>query len=200
MDLPEGEHQYKFCVDGQWTLDPTGVSKPKLKICMIVELLHLLPLHMPIQHSQCNTFLPQAVMTSKTGTVNNVIQVKTTDFEVFDALRIDSEDSADISGTGTLIHQQHLLFLLMWSCVEKPLHTRPFSDLSSSPPGPYQQEAYVTKSEDKIKHPPILPPHLLQVLLNKDTGISVSTGFGDGLHAHFCDKHHSANISQQHAI
>lgn len=41
---------------------------------------------------------PQAVATSKTGTVNNVIQVKRTDFEVFDALRIDSEDSADIAG------------------------------------------------------------------------------------------------------
>ncbi|KAF3850999.1 hypothetical protein F7725_012771 [Dissostichus mawsoni] len=107
VDLPEGEHQYKFSVDGQWTLDPTG-----------------------------------AVTTSKTGTVNNVIQVKTTDFEVFDALRIDSEDTEDIS------------------------------DLSSSPPGPYLQEAYVIKPEDKIKHPPILPPHLLQVLLNKDTSIS----------------------------
>ncbi|XP_035514080.1 5'-AMP-activated protein kinase subunit beta-1-like [Morone saxatilis] len=64
VDLPEGEHQYKFCVDGLWTLDPAG-----------------------------------AVMTSKTGTINNVIQVKRTDFEVFDALRIDSEDSADLSGT-----------------------------------------------------------------------------------------------------
>lgn len=51
-----------------------------------------------------------------------------------------------------------------------------FPDLSSSPPGPYQQDAYVIKPEDKIKHPPILPPHLLQVLLNKDTGVSVSTG------------------------
>lgn len=38
-------------------------------------------------------------MTSKTGTVNNVIQVKRTDFEVFDALRIDSEDTSDLSGT-----------------------------------------------------------------------------------------------------
>uniref|UniRef100_A0A8C5DJA6 5'-AMP-activated protein kinase subunit beta-1-like n=1 Tax=Gouania willdenowi TaxID=441366 RepID=A0A8C5DJA6_GOUWI len=44
--------------------------------------------------------------------------------------------------------------------------------LSSSPPGPYQQETYVIKSEDKFKHPPFLPPHLLQVLLNKDTGVS----------------------------
>ena len=42
-------------------------------------------------------------MTSKTGTVNNVIQVKSSDFEVFDALRIDSEDSADMSGTGAHI-------------------------------------------------------------------------------------------------
>ncbi|XP_029019823.1 5'-AMP-activated protein kinase subunit beta-1b [Betta splendens] len=106
VDLPEGEHQYKFCIDGQWTLDPTG-----------------------------------AVMTSKTGTVNNVIQVKRTDFEVFDALRLDSQDS-DVS------------------------------DLSSSPPGPYQQEAYAARSEDKVRHPPVLPPHLLQVLLNKDTGVS----------------------------
>ncbi|XP_058492271.1 5'-AMP-activated protein kinase subunit beta-1b [Solea solea] len=108
VDLPEGEHQYKFCVDGQWTLDPTG-----------------------------------AVVTAKTGTVNNLIQVKRTDFEVFDALRIDSQDSAaDIA------------------------------DLSSSPPGPYHQDGYVVKPEDKLKHPPILPPHLLQVLLNKDTKVS----------------------------
>uniref|UniRef100_A0A4W5PCD2 Protein kinase, AMP-activated, beta 1 non-catalytic subunit, a n=1 Tax=Hucho hucho TaxID=62062 RepID=A0A4W5PCD2_9TELE len=34
-------------------------------------------------------------------------------------------------------------------------------DLSSSPPG-----------EDKFKSLPILPPHLLQVILNKHTGIS----------------------------
>lgn len=47
-------------------------------------------------------------------------------------------------------------------------------DLSSSPPGPYQQDGYTIKPEDKIKQPPILPPHLLQVLLNKDTGVSVS--------------------------
>ncbi|CAG02505.1 unnamed protein product [Tetraodon nigroviridis] len=107
VDLPEGEHQYKFSVDGHWMLDPNG-----------------------------------AVATSRTGVVNNTIQVKRTDFEVFDALRIDSEDTADVS------------------------------DLSSSPPGPYQQEAYLLRPEDKLKQPPVLPPHLLQVLLNKDTGIS----------------------------
>lgn len=41
-------------------------------------------------------------MTSKTGTVNNVIQVRRTDFEVFDALKVDSQDSADLSGRSTL--------------------------------------------------------------------------------------------------
>lgn len=45
-------------------------------------------------------------------------------------------------------------------------------DLSSSPPGPYGQEMYVFRSEERFKSPPILPPHLLQVILNKDTNIS----------------------------
>uniref|UniRef100_A0A8C6USC5 Protein kinase, AMP-activated, beta 1 non-catalytic subunit, a n=1 Tax=Neogobius melanostomus TaxID=47308 RepID=A0A8C6USC5_9GOBI len=90
VDLPEGEHQYKFYVDGQWTHDPP-------------------------------------VITSQLGTVNNIIQVKKTDFEVFDALMVDSQKCSDMS------------------------------DLSSSPPGPYHQDAYVPK-----------------VILNKDTGISVT--------------------------
>lgn len=64
----------------------------------------------------------------------------------------------------------------MWGFVKKASRDHSFPDLSSSPPGPYQQDAYVIKPDDKIKHPPILPPHLLQVLLNKDTGVSVSTG------------------------
>ncbi|XP_036451360.1 5'-AMP-activated protein kinase subunit beta-1a [Colossoma macropomum] len=107
VDLPEGEHQYKFYVDGQWTHDP---SEP--------------------------------VVTNQLGTVNNIIQVKKTDFEVFDALMVDSQKCSDMS------------------------------DLSSSPPGPYHQDAYVPKQDEKFKSPPILPPHLLQVILNKDTGIS----------------------------
>lgn len=48
------------------------------------------------------------------------------------------------------------------------------ADLSSSPPGPYGQQQYVFKPEEHLKAPPILPPHLLQVILNKDTNISVS--------------------------
>lgn len=107
VDLPEGEHQYKFHVDGHWTLDP---KKP--------------------------------VITTKSGVVNNVLLIRKTDFEVFDALRRDSEMCADVS------------------------------DISGSPPGAYHQEAYSVKAEERLRSPPNLPPHLLQVLLNKDTGVS----------------------------
>ncbi|KAK5859881.1 hypothetical protein PBY51_021400 [Eleginops maclovinus] len=107
LDLPEGEHQYKFFVDGQWVHDPS-----------------------------------ETVVTSQLGTINNLIQVKKSDFEVFDALHVDSLECSDTS------------------------------DLSSSPPGPYGQEQYVFRPEEHFKAPPILPPHLLQVILNKDTNIS----------------------------
>ncbi|XP_066547820.1 5'-AMP-activated protein kinase subunit beta-2 isoform X2 [Amia ocellicauda] len=107
LDLLEGEHQYKFFVDGQWVHDP---SEP--------------------------------VVTSQMGTINNLIQVKKSDFEVFDALKVDSLECSDSS------------------------------DLSSSPPGPYGQDVYVFRPEERFKNPPILPPHLLQVILNKDTNIS----------------------------
>lgn len=62
----------------------------------------------------------------------------------------------------------------MMFCLTASLPFPPL-DLSSSPPGPYHQDAYVPKQEEKFKSPPILPPHLLQVILNKDTGISVSS-------------------------
>ncbi|KAB1255428.1 5'-AMP-activated protein kinase subunit beta-1 [Camelus dromedarius] len=128
LDLPEGEHQYKFFVDGQWTHDP---SEP--------------------------------IVTSQLGTVNNIIQVKKTDFEVFDALMVDSQKCSDVSGMNSYFQ---LRFSEEMSCHRFP------AELSSSPPGPYHQEPYVSKPEERFKAPPILPPHLLQVILNKDTGIS----------------------------
>lgn len=40
--------------------------------------------------------------------------------------------------------------------------------------GEYSQEIPSNVSWEKISGPPILPPHLLQVILNKDTPLSVS--------------------------
>lgn len=31
IELPEGEHEYKFCVDGRWIHDPNAVSTLKYK-------------------------------------------------------------------------------------------------------------------------------------------------------------------------
>lgn len=38
----------------------------------------------------------------------------------------------------------------------------------------YNQDLPIPRPWDKIAGPPILPPHLLQVILNKDTPLSVN--------------------------
>lgn len=42
--------------------------------------------------------LLQPIVTSNLGTLNNLIQVKKSDFEVFDALQVDSLECSDTSG------------------------------------------------------------------------------------------------------
>lgn len=62
IDLPEGEHEYKFFVDGEWKHDPS-----------------------------------MRLTESTSGTKNNLITVKQSDFEVFQALANDSgHHSADL--------------------------------------------------------------------------------------------------------
>ncbi|VVC26103.1 Hypothetical protein CINCED_3A018056 [Cinara cedri] len=102
IDLPEGEHQYKFCVDGNWQCDP--------KVSMI---------------------------DGDPGITNNKVVVKKTDFEVFQALDVDAIGENGIEKTG------------------------------------FSQEIPSSVPWQKIPGPPILPPHLLQVILNKDTPISL---------------------------
>lgn len=43
LDLPEGEHQYKFYVDGQWTHDPSEVLSPRppSSDCRTIQMSHL---------------------------------------------------------------------------------------------------------------------------------------------------------------
>ncbi|XP_043482701.1 5'-AMP-activated protein kinase subunit beta-2 [Leptopilina heterotoma] len=101
IDLPEGEHQYKFYVDGEWRHDP-GLKL--VDNCM--------------------------------GSKNNLVSVRKSDFEVFQALAKDSEG------------------------------------VTSSAQTEYGQEIPPHKPWEKSPGPPILPPHLLQVILNKDTPLS----------------------------
>ncbi|XP_072170639.1 5'-AMP-activated protein kinase subunit beta-2-like [Diadema setosum] len=104
IELPEGQHEYKFYVDGQWV-------------------------HAPRQPTQSNTY----------GTVNNFISVSKSDFEVFEALAIDSSRERSV-------------------------------DTSGSPPGDYSQDIPSRELQERTSGPPILPPQLLQVILNKDIG------------------------------
>lgn len=101
IDLPEGEHQYKYFVDGEWRHDP-GVK----------------------------------LVDNGVGSKNNLVTVKMSDFEVFQALDKDSE-SGHVSGQTE-----------------------------------FSQEIPQSKPWEKVSGPPILPPHLLQVILNKDTPLS----------------------------
>lgn len=112
VDLPEGTHQYKYYIDGQWICDNSQDKVP-------------------------NSF----------GTENNVITVKSSDFEVFEALGIDN------AATG---HQADDAMLR---------NKRP-----GSPPGDYGQVVpqKETSHSPRHSHPPILPAHLLQVILNKE--------------------------------
>ncbi|XP_035671463.1 5'-AMP-activated protein kinase subunit beta-2-like isoform X1 [Branchiostoma floridae] len=113
IDLPEGRHEYKFYVDGQWVHNPDVPS-----------------------------------VDNQLGTLNNVVEVKKSDFEVFDALASDL-DSLSSSAKGET--------------------TR--ADVSGSPPGPYGQSVPERSPYDRIQNPPILPPQLLQVILNKDMSV-----------------------------
>ncbi|KAM8711888.1 hypothetical protein ACLKA7_012401 [Drosophila subpalustris] len=101
IDLPEGDHQYKFCVDGEWKHDP------KLKS-----------------------------VENEEGEKNNLVSVRASDFEVFQALAKDSENVPNYA--------------------ERE----------------YSQEVPQVKPWEKVSGPPVLPPHLLQVILNKDTPLS----------------------------
>lgn len=94
-------------------------------------------------HWVCDTNQPQ--IDNDLGSKNNKVNVKASDFEVFEALAMDSGtpgQTANDSGS-----------------------------LSGSPPGDYTQYIPPRNTGQGFHHsgPPILPPHLLQVILNKET-------------------------------
>jgi len=110
VDLPEGEHQYKFVIDNKWEHDPN-----------------------------------QSCIDDNFNGKNNVVMVKKSDFEVMDALEMDSIKTE----------------------AEKNVN---MDDLSSSPPGEYTDDFPVRGVNTLgIDKPPYLPPQLLNIVLNKDT-------------------------------
>jgi len=117
LELPEGEHEYKFSIDGRWEYDLNEPSKDD----------------------------------GHNGR-NNVVTVRKSDFEVMEALQSDSILSNNQSSN--LNKQQSI-----------------DTDMARSPPGSYEQTWPPTNQKEfpQTDKPPFLPPHLLNIILNKDT-------------------------------
>ncbi|KAK8389699.1 hypothetical protein O3P69_008996 [Scylla paramamosain] len=118
VDLPEGSHQYKFLVDGEWKVNQG-----------------------------------EAACDNGMGTQNNVITINEADFDEFEnALLRDPNDKDEKKGSQMTTGKN--------SCV------------SGMQEEVFSQEIPEYQQSEKIRGPPVLPPHLLQVILNKDTPIS----------------------------
>jgi Glycogen recognition site of AMP-activated protein kinase len=97
VDLAEGEHEYKFLVDGQWMHDPT-----------------------------------EPVIDNGIGSKNNVISVKKSDFEVFDALDIDSSatstqgqgESKFLQGLSYVVESQSMKYYILFVVLSRRLRPR----------------------------------------------------------------------------
>jgi len=155
VDLNEGTHEYKFCVDGEWMHNPneptttpgggdSDRSSPTRKNTAP-------PQSAPPQGTENNNFPPKSSGKSSVGgggggnsNKNNVIRVQKEDFDAYHALDMDSKAVAAA--------QQK----------QKKFGTDNFSQ---------EIPGYVSQS-DYRSGPPILPPHLNQVILNKDTPLS----------------------------
>jgi len=120
VELGEGNHEYKFFVDGQWLTDP---NIPTIE--------------------------------NGTGFKNHVIHVEKGDFDAFEALDM---DMASVSKA-----QSHKARASM-----KP---QPQTQYGQEMPHVHESSS-LTEHPPKSSGPPILPPHLLQVILNKDTPMS----------------------------
>ncbi|KAK2190462.1 hypothetical protein NP493_81g03059 [Ridgeia piscesae] len=186
IDLPEGTHQYKFYVDGHWVCDDNAMKVDSV-LCSADD-----PSDLNIK------------INNDLGTENNCVTVKSSDFEVFEALAMDS-----IGSTGSkpaalplyvcafqppqMPHVFHCTFqtnigntfgtnnntvtvklsdfeVFEALDTDNPNLCNDEGSLGTSPPGEYSQIVPPRNAGMGFHHsgPPILPPHLLQVILNKE--------------------------------
>ena len=117
IELGEGDHEYKFLVDGNWVTDP-------------------------------NT----AIIENNSGFKNNLIHVQKEDFDAFEALDMDS---------ATVSKAQSLKSAKLRSIQPQSVFGQEMPHFNTEI-GPQ-----VVTSRKDLSGPPILPPHLLQVILNK---------------------------------
>ncbi len=147
VDLPEGEHQYKFKVDDQWVHNPKEKTVP----------------------DGMNGW-------------NNVIAVKKSDFEVFDALDMDCREVDDAKRERAMRNRRNRQRRTSEYTLDSikgfsALHMADDDDWAQEIPDIFKgndggNNECGAQSTDEVKGPPTLPPHLLQVILNKDTPLA----------------------------
>uniref|UniRef100_A0A5K3EGX4 5'-AMP-activated protein kinase subunit beta-1 n=2 Tax=Mesocestoides corti TaxID=53468 RepID=A0A5K3EGX4_MESCO len=131
IDLPEGEYQYKFIVDGQWKL---GKNQP--------------------------------TTTSSTGVQNNTITVNLSDLDVIEALtKMDAvpTGSSPPGEYGQVIPQSPS------AAFASSANSTSASPYTGTSPAGQPAAPIALGIESKATKPPLLPPQLLQVILNRDT-------------------------------
>lgn len=141
VDLPEGSHEYKFIVDGEWKVsknDTTTSTSPTAN---------------NNNNANNNANNNNNKVTEKNN--NNVITISETDFEEFETALM--PDPNDKSGDKDRSHGSG-------GGKERSGDGSEEDEFGQVIPE-YQQS-------EKIRGPPVLPPHLLQVILNKDIPIS----------------------------
>ncbi|XP_067938414.1 5'-AMP-activated protein kinase subunit beta-2-like isoform X1 [Watersipora subatra] len=123
VELEEGEHEYKFFVDGQW------------------------------RHNQ-----DEPTVKNSSGTLNNTIKVVKEDFQILQALENDKDATIAVKKMDA----------------QSGHHSSKISDIAEQ--SEYGRDMPVRRSTDRQTGPPILPPHLLQVILNKDVSEHLEPG------------------------
>jgi len=153
VTLPEGEHEYKFLVDGVWMHNPKDRTIS--------------------DSNEANSVSPGS------GKIN-LIEVRRSDYEVFEALDNDTRDVIDAKN-----RSRHNSMKQREQNHPPDERTRedgrdPFADFvpdtDFSSEVPSNIEGATTTPSLHPSHfrpqPPLLPPQLLEIILNKDTPLS----------------------------
>ncbi|KAF5397990.1 5'-AMP-activated protein kinase regulatory beta subunit [Paragonimus heterotremus] len=172
VDLPLGEHQYKFIVDGQWKLDqnqpvttsPTGVQNNVIQV----------------RESDFDvlTALSHDIASSRGGATNDDSPNATLGATPARNDGTGYHENADsdnyLSGGGSppgdygrVIPSSPLAGAKLQSGTQGGGNTAGGGQLGSAPPS----TTHSSSDSKKAPTPPMLPPQLLQVILNRDTNV-----------------------------
>lgn len=116
---------------------------------------------------------------NENGLQSNLVSVRESDFEVFEALAVDSVSNGEERQRG--LYSISRLSVFAWDKIEGQGHcvgVSVFTARSGSPVCDYSQEIPSRSALGTGLYqsgPPVLPPHLLQVILNREVPVHVSS-------------------------